>query len=51
LKRLRALYSPPHPISDQIHFTYKRYSWPVATAIAAVQVLKRITSVLASQKG
>lgn len=51
LKRIRALYSPPHPVSDQVHFTYKRYSWPLATVIAVAQVFKRITSAIVPQKG
>jgi GT2 family glycosyltransferase len=38
--RFRALFSKRDPLSDRIHFTYKRYSWPLATAIAAAQVVR-----------
>jgi GT2 family glycosyltransferase len=46
IKRLRGMFYPPHPVSDQIHLSFRRYSWPIATVIAAAQVVKRLSEVL-----
>jgi len=49
-KRFRAMFAAPHPVSDQIHLAYKRYSWPLATLIAGIQVIKRFSAALFPQR-
>jgi GT2 family glycosyltransferase len=49
-KRFRAMFVAPNPLSDQIHLTYKRYAWPLATVIALGQIIKRFSAVLFPQR-
>lgn len=50
-KRLRAIVSLPHPITDRIHFTYKRLTWPLATAYALFQVASSFSKAFFPRQG
>ncbi len=45
-ERIRALFKPMAPVSDQIHFAYRRFPWYIATVVAALQLGKRLLEVV-----
>jgi len=49
-KRLMAIFKSKSPISDRIHFTYKRYSWPLATVLATAQIARRFLKVFGTSQ-
>jgi GT2 family glycosyltransferase len=42
-RRVRGLFYPPLPLSDQIHLAYKRFSWPYATLVVLIQIVRRFS--------
>lgn len=51
LARIKNLFRPPHPVSDQIHLAYKRFSFPIATGLAFAQIAKRLVHAINPSAG
>lgn len=51
LMRIKALWSLPSPVSDRVHFTFKRYPWPLAAVLASIQVIKRVFEAFQAREG